>query len=135
MWSAVSATQPSRQIVASVSTRDRIFAVTAGSAVNGSAMASAMSSRPSRVGPFGRGEYGTQEALALAHDASREPEQGGMQHQRNDGGADEDRGRDRPIGRRGQRNAESILHALDRVSQHGPMIPLKPESGRARTAE
>ena len=67
---------------------------------------------------FGRGEHGAQEALALAHDAPREPEQGGMQHQRDDGGADEDRGRDRPIGRRGQRDAESILHALDRVSQH-----------------
>ena len=68
--------------------------------------------------PFGRGEDSAQEGLALAHESARQPEQGGMQQQRDDSRTNQDSGRQRPIRRRGQRHAESILYAFDRVLQH-----------------
>ena len=106
-------------MVASVSTRDSTSAVSLGSVVIGSAMASATSRRPSRVGPLVDGEDRAQEAFALAHDPPRQPEQHRMQQQRDDDGGGENRGRKRPIGRRVQRNAESLFKALDGVPQHG----------------
>jgi hypothetical protein len=56
--------------------------------------------------------------LPLTHESARQPEQGGMQQQRDNGGSKEDRSRERPIRRRGQRYGKSILWAFDRILQH-----------------